>query len=116
MAKLLICVSHDQASVAVWRRNRLASCTRFDNNEAGWNAFGNFLRGAKGLPVHIMVDTVEEDFRFETLPHVRGSERSEMGRHWKGRCVRVRGYSQAYRPAFTGTLDAWGTSGINARL
>ena len=77
-AKLLLCVSNDQATVAVWRRRRLLSCTRFENNEAGWSAFNNFLRGAHGLPVHIIVDTVEEDFRFETLPHIRGRDRTEM--------------------------------------
>ena len=77
-AKLLLCVSNDWATVAVWRRRRLLSCTRFENNEAGWIAFGNFLRRAHGLPIHIIVDTVEEDFRFETLPHIRGRDRTEM--------------------------------------
>ncbi|MEO8156968.1 MAG: hypothetical protein ABI648_04170 [Betaproteobacteria bacterium] len=77
-AKLLICVSNDQATVAIWRRRRLTSCTRFENNEAGWTAFAGFLRSAHGLPVHIIVDSVEEDFRFETLPHIRGSDRREM--------------------------------------
>jgi len=77
-AKLLLCVSNDQATVAVWRRHRLMSCARFENSEEGWIAFGNFLRGAHGLPVHIIVDTVEEDFRFETLPHIRGRDRAEM--------------------------------------
>jgi hypothetical protein len=77
-AKLLLCVSNDQATVAVWRRRGLASCERFENNEQGWAAFASFLRGAHGLPVHIIVDTVEEDFRFETLPHIRGRDRTEM--------------------------------------
>ena len=77
-AKLLICVSNDQATVAIWRRRRLVSCVRFENNEGGWVAFGNFLRGAHNLPVHVIVDTVEEDFRFETLPHIRGRDRTEM--------------------------------------
>ena len=77
-AKLLLCVSNDRATVAVWRRRHLLSCTRFENNETGWIAFGNFLRGAHGLPIHIIVDTVEEDFRFETLPHIRGRDRTEM--------------------------------------
>src|SRR5258705_11094714 len=77
-AKLLLCVSNDQATVAVWRRRRLLSCTRFENNEAGWTAFGNFLRGWHGLPAHIIVDAVPEAFRFETLPHIRGRDRTEM--------------------------------------
>jgi len=77
-AKLLLCVSADQATVAAWRRRKLAECRRFDNDEQGWAAFSNYLRGARGLPVHVMVDTVDEDFRFETLPHARGRDRLEM--------------------------------------
>jgi len=77
-AKLLLCVSADQATVAAWRRRKVVECRRFDNDEPGWTAFSTYLRGARGLPVHIMVDTVDEDFRFETLPHARGSDRIEM--------------------------------------
>ena len=76
-SKLLLCISNDQATVAVWRGHRLVSCAQFENNEAGWMTFANFLRGAHGLPVQIIVDTVEEDFRFETLPHIRGRDRVE---------------------------------------
>jgi hypothetical protein len=77
-AKLLICVSSEQATAAIWRRRRLVSCSVFENDEKGWSAFRGYLESAKGLPIHIIVDTVEEDFRFETLPHVRGSDRAEM--------------------------------------
>jgi hypothetical protein len=65
-SKLLLCISNDQATVAVWRGHRLVSCAQFENH------------GAHGLPVQIIVDTVEEDFRFETLPHIRGRDRAEM--------------------------------------
>jgi len=77
-SKLLLSVSNDQATAAVRRGRRLASCKRFENDQAGWNAFSNFLRGFRGLPVHIIVDTVEEDFRLETLPHIRGRDRAAM--------------------------------------
>ncbi len=102
-AKLLLCVSNDQATVSVWRRRRLLSCRRFENNEAGWIAFGNFLRGAHGLPVHIIVDTVEEDFRFETLPHIRGRDRTEMvGRKLKQLYRATPYYSYALQERETG--------------
>lgn len=102
-AKLLLCVSNDQATVAVWRRRRLASCTRFGNNEDGWISFGNFLRNVHGLPVHIIVDTVEEDFRFETLPHIRGRDRSEMvGRKLKQLYRATPYYSYALQERETG--------------
>ena len=76
--KILVCVSADQASAAVWRGKRLAGCHLFDNEPEGWRAFSNFLSAARGTPVHIMVDTVDEDYRFETLPHAKGGDRAEM--------------------------------------
>ena len=76
--KLLLCVSADQATAALWQGRRLAGCRRFDNDENGWIAFTNFLRAGRGIPIHIMVDSVDEDYRFESLPHAKGSDRSQM--------------------------------------
>jgi len=77
-SKLLLSISNDQAIAAVRRGRRLASPRKFENNQAGWSAFSSFLRGLRGISVHIMVDTVEEDFRLETLPHTRGPDRAAM--------------------------------------
>lgn len=96
--KLLLCVSAEQATIGRWRGGRLSECRGFPNDEDGRLAFGNYLRAARGLPVHIVVDTVDEDYRFETLPHVRGSDRAEMvGRKLK----------QAYRgtPYYAASLQ-----------
>ncbi len=76
--KLLLCISADQATAAVWQGRRLAGCKRFQNDENGWIAFSNFLRAGRGIPIHIMVDSVDEDYRFETLPHANGRDRTEM--------------------------------------
>ena len=77
-SKLLLSISNDQATAAVRRGRRLGSPKKFENNQAGWGAFTSFLRGLRGFSVHIMVDTVEEDFRLETLPHIRGPDRIAM--------------------------------------
>ncbi len=76
--KILVCVSADQATVGLWKRRRLAGCSRFDNDEAGWNAFNNYLIAARGRTAYVMADTVDEDYRFETLPHAKGKDRNEM--------------------------------------
>lgn len=78
--KVLICVSAQQATAAHWRGRRLADCRAFTNDDAGLEAFGEFLAPFSGVPAYIMVDAVEEDYRFETLPHAFGSERGEMVR------------------------------------
>ena len=93
--KLLLCVSADQATAALWQGRSLAGCRRFINDENGWIAFSNFLRAGRGIPIHIMVDSVDEDYRFESLPHARGGERAEMvGRKLK-QLYRGTSYSSA---------------------
>jgi hypothetical protein len=76
--KLLICISAEQVSVAHWRGNRIADCRIFSNDESGLAAFGDFIAPNAGLPAYLMVDAVEEDYRFETLPHATGSDRADM--------------------------------------
>ncbi len=76
--KILVCISADQATVGLWKGRRLIGCKRFGNDEAGWNAFNNYLTAARGATVYVMADTVDEDYRFETLPHAKGKDRDEM--------------------------------------
>ena len=76
--KLLISVSASQVSAARWHDGRLGACRVFPNEESGLAAFREHLAQQARLPVHLMVDAVEEDYRFESLPHSFGSDRSEM--------------------------------------
>lgn len=77
-SKLLISVSATQVCAARWQGSRFATCSVFDNSEEGLSAFREYLAQIRNLPVHMMVDAVEEDYRFELLPHTYGSERNEM--------------------------------------
>ena len=76
--KILICVSSDQATAAVWRGRKMGECKRFAANEAGIGAFGTFLRDTGRGTIHLAVDTVDEDYRFESLPHAGRADRAQM--------------------------------------
>ena len=76
--KLLICVSALQATVAYWRAGKIAQMEQFERDERGLAALREFLAPHPNVPVYVMVDAVEEDYRFETLPHSWGSERAQM--------------------------------------
>src|ERR671912_306724 len=76
--KLLICVSAQQATAAHWRAGKMARIEQFSHDEKGLAAFREFLTPHANIPVLMMVDAVEEDYRFETLPHSFGSERAQM--------------------------------------
>ncbi len=76
--KLLIGISAQGAIAADWRGNRVNECRMFAHDDDGLAGFRDYLAGFTNVPVQIMVDVVEEDYRFETLPHTTGSDRAEM--------------------------------------
>jgi hypothetical protein len=76
--KLLVCVSALQATVAHWRANKIARLEQFQHDERGLADFRQFLTPFSQVPVFMMVDAVEEDYRFETLPHSSGRDRGQM--------------------------------------
>ena len=76
--KLLVCVSAQHATAAVWRGGKIAQLEQFSHDEKGLSSFREFLAPHSNVPVFLMVDAVEEDYRFETLPHSWGSERAQM--------------------------------------
>jgi hypothetical protein len=76
--KLLICVSAEQVSVIFSRNGKLGRCRVFRNDESGRQEFDRILAAIHNVPVHVMVDVVEEDYRFELLPHSSGRDRSEL--------------------------------------
>lgn len=76
--KLLICISVTGATVARWNGKRIADCRLFGFGDEGVNSFKAFLSELSNAPVYFMVDTVEEDYRYETLPHTFGADRADM--------------------------------------
>jgi hypothetical protein len=77
-AKLLISISAERATATVAQNGKLAPCQSFTNNDAGTRAFDRYLQSYRNVPVHVMVDAVEEDYRFELLPHASGRDRAEL--------------------------------------
>jgi hypothetical protein len=77
--KLLISISAQCATVAHWR-GKVEDCREFPNDPDGHTAFKEHITQFSNVPVHILVDAVEEDYRFETLPHAFGKDRSDLVR------------------------------------
>src|SRR5688572_31922397 len=76
--KLLIALSAHDATVADFRGSRILECRTYAHDDEGLAAFRDFLAQFDNVPVHIVVDAVEEDYRFESLPHATGGERAAM--------------------------------------
>lgn len=76
--KLVLCVTANSLLAGLWRAGKLQGNQTFTNNKAGHQAFAEFLQQHPATPVYLIVDSVEEDYRLESLPHVSGSARQEL--------------------------------------
>ena len=76
--KLLLSVSAQKLTAAQWHRRGIAECFVFANDEAGYSACRDYLAQFPGKPIFVLVDAVEEDYRFETLPHSFGADRRAL--------------------------------------
>lgn len=95
-SKIIVCVTTQRAIAAVFESGKLGSCQEFAINEDGQRAFGNLLHAHPGIPVHLMVDSVEEDYHAEILPHVSGSARQELVRRKLKQLYRNTSYYTAW--------------------
>lgn len=76
--KLVLCASTFHLTAGVWTGRRLDAVRSFEDTEEDQHAFANLLRSARGVPVYVIADSVDEDYRFETLPHTSGKDRRDM--------------------------------------
>lgn len=76
--RLIILLNSRQASVLDWRPGNMHWLGDFPTTHAGLTAFHTLLMKHAGRPVRVILDSVDEDYRVEVLPHVNGSAREEM--------------------------------------
>ncbi|MCV6638947.1 hypothetical protein [Candidatus Albibeggiatoa sp. nov. NOAA] len=68
---------------------------RFQNNEADIAAFTQYLHLHFEVPVFIIVDSIHEEYRHITVPHVVGKDRQDLLNHRKQRFFEHTPYSYA---------------------
>lgn len=87
--KILVSLTARSARFALFERGALAQLAGYDTGEAAWNAFDALLQQHPNTPVYLMLDTVEEEYRTEVLPHVRGGARRDMLQRKLGQLFRT---------------------------
>ena len=78
-----------------WRGSRLLEPMAFGSDDAGIRAFAGYLEGDPDMPLRILVDMVEEEFREETIPHVFLGDRQALIRNRKTRLFRDARFAHA---------------------
>jgi hypothetical protein len=76
--RLIILLNTRHASVLDWRPGNLDWLGEFAATDDGIKAFSQLLLQHARRPVRVILDSVDEDYRMEVLPHVAGAARSEM--------------------------------------
>jgi len=88
----MLFVSAHKAAIYHWRKGDLGSSFLFDSNEEGRQLFSRYLRETPNVPVHMLMDLFEEEFRKDSVPHVFGPDRGAIIARKKARLFRETPY------------------------
>ncbi|MBI5659921.1 MAG: hypothetical protein HZC43_10355 [Nitrosomonadales bacterium] len=75
--KTILFLGAENFHAYAWKSGALSAAQRFADSAEGKEQFSAFLQ-AHPYPAYLLTDLIEEDFRHETVPHLRGGERAEM--------------------------------------
>ncbi len=76
--RLILLATPNKIGVLDWRPGHMHWLGEFSDNAKGLAAFRKVIEEHAGLPVLLVVDTVDEDYRSEIMPHVQGHSRDEL--------------------------------------
>lgn len=74
MAKHFLYLTNDRLISLVWNRGAINSRESFLAAEAASASCVAYVDKYRRLPTYLITDLVEEDFRLDTIPHLRGSD------------------------------------------
>ncbi|MES1983275.1 MAG: hypothetical protein V4443_12480 [Pseudomonadota bacterium] len=75
--KTLLYLAADHFHARTWSKGKLSEPRNFADTATGREEFSAFLLSHRA-PAYLLTDLIEEDFRVETIPHLRNKERAEM--------------------------------------
>ena len=76
--RLILLATPRQIGVLDWRPGHMHWLGEFPHSAKGLADFRQMVIKHPGLPVLLVADTVDEDYRSEVLPHVKGRARDEL--------------------------------------
>lgn len=71
-----------------WNGKKLTGKVSFHADTEGFKSFELYLASLPRFPIKFIVDVIEEDFRFEEIPHVFGSAKNALIQRYKNRLFR----------------------------
>ena len=78
MAKHFLYLTNDKLIALVWHAGAIVERDVFNASDAETPAFSAYLAKHKSTPAYLVTDLIEEDFRIDMAPHLRGSDRDAV--------------------------------------
>ncbi|HWT29302.1 MAG TPA: hypothetical protein VN084_07300 [Methylophilaceae bacterium] len=78
LAKIILYATNDGLTAGLWQSGQCRESRMFACDEAGVQAFEQYLQQHLNVSIYILCDSIEEDYRLESLPHTSGSSRQEL--------------------------------------
>ncbi|MBF0193759.1 MAG: hypothetical protein HQL71_04340 [Magnetococcales bacterium] len=86
LEKRLLFLTKDRLTLFSWKKGGIAGPpTQFTSDEEGHNKFAEVISVKPEIPVSILVDLIEEEYRTDTIPHVFGPDRTALHQRRAGR-------------------------------
>ena len=82
-----------KAVIYHWHEGDLGSSYVFDINADGRSNFARYLSDTPRIPVYLMLDVFEEEYRRETIPHTYGADRNAIITRKQARLFRDNRYT-----------------------
>lgn len=92
----IVYLTNEKLVSLVARGARIARREEFPVSGAGHDAFEAHVKALRKLPTHIITDLAEEDFRLDTVPHLRGGDRDAVLARKLGQVFRATPYRHAF--------------------
>ena len=78
MAKHFLYLTNDKMIALTWQSGGIVERDVFSATDAESPEFADYLARHAALPTYLITDLIEEDFRIDTVPHLRGGDREAV--------------------------------------
>ncbi len=78
MAKHFLYLTNDKLIALVWSGGAITGRDVFRPTDAESPAFQAYIARHRDVPTYLVVDLIEEDFKTDTVPHLRGGDRDAV--------------------------------------
>lgn len=78
MAKQFLYLTNDKMIALIWKGGAIVEREVFNSTDADSVAFAEYIARHHEVPTYVVTDLIEEDFRLDTVPHLRGGDQDAI--------------------------------------